>query len=88
MEKRDGSWVYNGELSAITNVYTYLGFFFLSAQLCFAFSCKDLASRAKNALLAGMQKLRMFHNNSFVLLIKLFDSQIQPIIQYGAEIWK
>ena len=63
-------------------------FFFLSAQLCFAFSCKDLASRAKNALLTGMQKLRMFHNNSFVLLIKLFDSQIQPIIQYGAEIWK
>ena len=34
-----------------------------------------------------MQKLRMLNNNSLELFLKLFDSQVQPIAQYGAERW-
>ena len=34
-----------------------------------------------------MQKLRMLNNNSFELFLKLFDSQVQPIALYGAELW-
>ena len=34
-----------------------------------------------------MQRLRMLNNNSFELFLKLFDSQVQPIAQHGAELW-
>ena len=34
-----------------------------------------------------MQKLRILNNNSFELFVKLFDSQVQPIAVYSAELW-
>jgi hypothetical protein len=79
-------WVYDGAVMPVVNVYTYLGIIF-STRLSFVAACKDLASRAKNALLCIMQKLYILNNNSFELLIKLLDSQVQPIVQYGSEIW-
>jgi hypothetical protein len=79
-------WVYNGIVMPVVNVYKYLGIYF-STKLSFNVACKDLASRAKRALLCILQKLSSLENNSFELFIKLFDSQVQPITQYGAEIW-
>ena len=79
-------WFYNGVNMPVVNVYKYLGIFF-STRMSFAFSCKDLASRAKRALLCVMKKLTFLNNESFELFIRIFDSQIQPIVQYGAEIW-
>ena len=29
----------------------------------------------------------MLNNNSFELFLKLFDSQVQPIVLYGADLW-
>ena len=29
----------------------------------------------------------MLNKNSFELFVKLFDSQVQPIAVYGAELW-
>ena len=29
----------------------------------------------------------MLNNNSFDLFLKLFDSQLPPIVFYGAELW-
>ena len=57
------------------NIYT---------KLSFTASCYDLTSKAKNAVLCVMQKLRMLNNNSFELFLKLFDSHVQPIALYGA----
>ena len=35
-----------------------------------------------------MQRLRILNNNNNLeLFLKLFDSQVQPIAQYGAELW-
>ena len=34
-----------------------------------------------------MKKLSVLNNTSFKLFIKIFDAQIQPIAQYGSEIW-
>ena len=58
-----------------------------STKLSFTASCYDLTSKAKNAVLCVMQKLRMLNNNSFELFLKLFDSQVQHIALYGAELW-
>ena len=79
-------WVYNGVPMPVVNVYKYLGIYF-STRLSFVVACKDLASRAKNALLYVMKKLYTLNNNSLDLFMKIFDSQIQPVAQYGSEIW-
>ena len=34
-----------------------------------------------------MQILRMLNNKYLELILKLFDYQVQPIVQYGAELW-
>ena len=34
-----------------------------------------------------MGKLYRINNNSLSVFFKLFDAQVQPIVQYGAEIW-
>ena len=43
--------------------------------------------QVKNAVLCIMQKLRILNKNSFELFVKLFDSQVQPMAVYGAELW-
>ena len=58
-----------------------------STELSFTASCYDLTSKAKKALLCIMQKLQMLNINSFELFLKLFDSQVQPIALYVAELW-
>jgi hypothetical protein len=79
-------WTYDGVIMPVVNAYKYLGIYF-STKLSFTNACKDLASRAKHALLCIMQKLSSLENQSFDLFVKIFDSQVQPIAQYGSEIW-
>ena len=50
------------------HVYKYFGVFF-STKLNFTASCCALTSKAKNAVLCIMQKLRMLSNNSFELFL-------------------
>ena len=79
-------WTYDRVVLPVVNVYKYLDVFF-STKLSFTASCRDLRSKAKTTVLYIMQKLRMLNNNSFELFLKLFDSQVQPIALYGAELW-
>ena len=77
---------FDGVMMPVVNSYKYLGIYF-STRLSFGAACQDLASRAKNALLSILQKLYMLNNNSLEVYLKLFDAQVQPIAQYGAELW-
>ena len=80
-------WVFSGAVMPVANVYKYLGIYFTtSTRLSFVSACKDLASRAKNALLCILQ-IYMLNNNSLEVYLKLFDAQVQPVAQYGAELW-
>ena len=79
-------WTYDSVVLPVVNAYKYLGILF-STKLSFTASCCYLTSQARNAVLCIMQKLRMLNNNSFELFLKLFDSQVQPIALYGAELW-
>ena len=79
-------WLYNGLAMPVVNVYKYLGIYF-STRLSFNFACKDLTSKAKQATICIMRKLLSLGNQSLDVLMKLFDNQIQPIVQYGAKIW-
>ena len=79
-------WMCDSVVLPVVNVNKYLGVLF-STKLSFTASCYDLTSKAKNAGLCIMQKLRILNNNSFELFLKLFDFQVQPIALYGAELW-
>ena len=71
-------WMYDCVVMSVVNVYKYLGVLF-STKLNFTATCCDFSSKAKNAPLCIMQRLRMLNNNSLELFLKLFDSQVQPI---------
>jgi hypothetical protein len=79
-------WFFQGEVMPVVNAYKYLGVYF-STRLSFVAACRDIGSKAKRALFLIIQRLRAFNNTSLQVFLKLFDSQIQPITQYGAEIW-
>jgi hypothetical protein len=79
-------WVYDGIVMPVVNAYKYLGIYF-STRLSFVAACRDIASKAKKALLCIIQRLRMYNCSSFDVYMKLFDAQVQPIMQYGSEIW-
>ena len=61
---------------------------FISLQDCLLFLLEEaLASRAKNTLVCILQKLYLFNKNSLEVFLKLFDAQVQPVVQYGSELW-
>jgi hypothetical protein len=79
-------WFYKGQKLLVVNCYKYLGIYF-STKLSFSFACQDLTNRAKRAVLSILNTLFRFDKMTFNIFMKLFDTQIQPIAQYGAEIW-
>jgi hypothetical protein len=79
-------WYYNRTIMPVVNVYKYLGIMF-STRLSFSAACRDLISRAKNALRCIQRKLYILNNNSLSVFLKLFDCCVQPIAQYGSELW-
>ena len=68
-------WIYDGVVMPAVNVYKYLGIYF-TTRLSFVSACKDLASRAMNALVYVLQKLYLLNNNSLEVFLKLFDAQV------------
>jgi hypothetical protein len=79
-------WLYNGIIMPVSNIYKYLGVHF-TTRLSFTATCKELGSKAKGAFLCIHKKLSILKNSSTSLALKLFDAKVQPIAQYGSEIW-
>lgn len=79
-------WTYDNLVMPVVNAYKYLGILF-STKLSFTATCIDLSSKGKNAVLCILRQLRNLNNDSLSLFLKLFDLQVQPIVQYGAELW-
>ena len=79
-------WFYGNSEMKVVNSYKYLGIVF-TTRLSFTYACQELTSKGKNALLSIINKLCKLEQNSLEIFFKLFDAQVQPIVQYGAEIW-
>jgi hypothetical protein len=80
-------WYFDGVMMPVVNAYKYLGILF-STRLSFTSACKDLASRAKHALIVIMQKLYMLNNNSLDVffsncLIHVFNLLFNMVLSYG-----
>ena len=73
-------------LISVVNVYKYLGIC-LSTRLTFSHALKDMAARAKIGVVNILKPLWSLGEKSPSIFFKLFDIQIQPILNYGAEVW-
>ena len=79
-------WVYNGLQMPVVNAYKYLGLYF-TTKLSFNYTCGDLVSRAKRAVFSILSLMYKFDSRPTNIFFKLFDTQVQPIVNYGAEVW-
>ena len=79
-------WLYGGEQMDIVNVYKYLGIF-MSTRLSFSHSISDMAARARAGTVSILRLLWSLGERSPRIFFKLFDAQIQPMLNYGAEVW-
>jgi uncharacterized protein YacL (UPF0231 family) len=79
-------WKYGEHVMTVVNMYKYLGVF-LSTRLSFSHAMNDAACRAKKGVVCILRLLWSLGEKLPDLFFKLFDCQIQPILNYGAEIW-
>ena len=80
---------FNGMSIDETNSYTYLGTIFTTESNHFRSNFKNIRNKALRAIGSLRQKLRknLRQSISFTLLMKLFDSYVMPVLDYGAEVW-
>ena len=79
-------WYYGTDRFKIVNSYKYLGIYF-STRLSYSYALRDLAKKAKAGLIRILKLLRSLNEKSPIIFFKIFDTQIQPILNYGAEVW-
>ena len=83
---RNEKWFLNREPIETVNTYKYLGIIF-SSTFNMRNGVKDLALRGKRALMEVLSNLSKIGIIDPKVFFKIFDTQIQPILLYGAEIW-
>ena len=82
---RDYRWYYEGKEIEIVICFNYLGVV-LSSGGSFVNACKTLCD---NALKVMMHLFSITMNNEvpIKLMLNLFDTYVQSILNYGCEIW-
>lgn len=79
-------WFYGPSQLTVVSMYKYLGIY-LTTRLSFQSTFKDLSERASKGVSALIRMLWSVGEHSPAFFFKLFDTQIQPILTYGSEIW-
>jgi hypothetical protein len=79
-------WKYGNECIEVVNVYKYLGII-MSSKLSFSHTLNAMAANSKKGIICILKLLWSLGEKSPALFFKLFDAQIQPMLNYGAEIW-
>ena len=76
----------NGNLIKCVKEFKYLGFTIGAKNCNFLSTIKDLKTKADRAIFALNNKIKLSRLPTN-LAIKIFNSQIKPILLYGAEVW-
>jgi hypothetical protein len=79
-------WFYEGHRLEVVNAYKYLGII-VSTRLTYSHALKDMANRARIGTINILKLLWRLGEQSPHVFFKLFDTQIQPMLSYGAEVW-
>ena len=80
-------WFINNIPLKVEVEYTYLGIVF-STRLRHTCIQNYLATRAKTAFIRIDKSFLKVSNISLNVFLNVFDTQIKPILLYGAEIWR
>ena len=84
----DSFFLFNSKITEVER-YKYLGIIFTNAKNLFAENIDYLKNKAKGAIgdiRTNISKITGF-NKPYNVMLKLFDSQILPILEYGSEVW-
>ena len=68
------------------NSYCYLGIV-ISASGNFKLAIEQLLHKASRAFYSIRQEFHFYNNTSPKVILKLFETMIQPILLYGSELW-
>ena len=78
-------WKYGGTPMEIVNMYKYLGIYFRT-RLSFSHALNDMSQRAKKGVICIFKLLWSLGERSPSIFSKLFDTQIQSMLNYGSEV--
>ena len=79
-------WWYGNIEVKITNAYKYLGMTF-TTRLSLNTFWDEISSKGKKGVIEILRCMRKLKSMDFRIFWKLFDTQIEPILSYAAEIW-
>ena len=79
-------WYYGEERIEVVNRYKYLGYT-LTTKLSVDLALAEYAGKAKGRIVSIFRALYKLGKIDMGVFFKLFDSQIKPMLLYGAEIW-
>ena len=82
---RREKWSYKDSAVKIVNAYKYLGDW-LSTRLSFSYSLGNQTAKAKAGIVEILSTLWKLGDVTPSIFLKLFGSQIKPILLYGSEI--
>ena len=79
-------WYYGEERIEVVNKYKYLGYT-LTTKLSVDLALAECAGKAKGRIVSIFRALYKLGKIDMGIFFQLFDSQVKPILLYGAEIW-
>jgi exonuclease III len=82
---REKWWFGNTEVK-VTNCYKYLGMTF-TTKLSLNSGWEEMCRKGKKGVIEILRTMRKVSSIDPQLFWKLFDSQIEPILTYAAEVW-
>eukprot|EP00745_Piridium_sociabile_P032735 TRINITY_DN5549_c0_g1_i12.p1 TRINITY_DN5549_c0_g1~~TRINITY_DN5549_c0_g1_i12.p1 ORF type:complete len:436 (-),score=19.73 TRINITY_DN5549_c0_g1_i12:134-1441(-) len=79
-------WFYGNDEVKVVNSYKYLGLSF-TTKLSLNLTWMEICRKGKKGVLEILKTLRKLNCIDCNILFRIFDSQIEPLLTYGAEIW-
>ena len=79
-------WYYGEERLEVVNKYKYLGYT-LTTKLSVDIALSEYAGKAKGRIVSIFRALYRLGRIDLGVFFKLFDSQVKPLLLYGAEVW-
>ena len=79
-------WVYGDAEVKVTNSYKYLGIIF-TTKLSLKAAWDEEYKKGEKGVMEILKCMRKLKSNDYSLFWKMFDTQIEPILTYGAEVW-
>ena len=79
-------WWYGALEVKVTNAYKYLGMIF-TTKLSLNSGWEETCRKGKRGVIEILRSMRRLNSIDLSLYWKLFDTQIEPVLTYAAEIW-